>query len=179
MTATPASARPGQTKPAQPVQELAERGPLYELPYDYKQRERTFTVSVAGPERHEGAKPHAYLVAAHTTSAAWAKVLAWFMTEHDTPDAYVVADASFEGKPDPGSPHLWTDLRPEFARQEALDDLADQAAEVITEFEAATYGITVDGDVRPDRLAEYGQARSHAQEAGWPLVQLMADNDGR
>lgn len=81
--------------------------------------------------------------------------------------------------PEPGCGYFWTDLRPEFARQEALDDLADQAAECVTEFQSKTYGMTRDGAVLPDRQAEYDQVRDAAAVAAWPLVQRMAENDGR
>ncbi|NGO67869.1 DUF6884 domain-containing protein [Streptomyces boncukensis] len=164
---------------AHPVDEVAEHGPLYELPYDYKQTARDFTVTVAGPERHDGEKPYTYLVKEYSTALAWAKVLAWFMVEQETPDAHVVASESFEGVPEPGCGYFWTDLRPEFARQEALDDLADQAAECVTEFQSMTYGMTRDGAVLPDRQAEYDQVRDAAAVAAWPLVQRMAENDGR
>lgn len=160
---------------AHPVDEVAERGPLY----DYKQTARDFTVTVAGPERHDGEKPYTYLVKEHSTTLAWAKVLAWFMVEQEAPDAHVVAGLSFEGVPEPGCGYFWTDLRPEFARQEALDDLADQASECVTEFQSKTYGMTRDGVVLPDRQAEYDQTRHAAAVAAWPLVQRMAENDGR
>ncbi|MCX5326319.1 DUF6884 domain-containing protein [Streptomyces sp. NBC_00120] len=167
------------TVAAHPVESLAERGPLYDVPADYGQRERPFTVAVAGPGRSMGEKPSLYVAAAYSSAQAWAKVLGWYMVEHETPDAYVVAGESFEGEPQPGDRYFWTDLRSEFARQEALDDLADQAAEVVECFQAETLGMTSDGDVLPDRQDEYGKARARAQEAAWPLVQQMADNDGR
>ncbi|MBA0053469.1 hypothetical protein E0L36_22095 [Streptomyces sp. AJS327] len=162
-----------------PVDEVAGRGSLYELPYDYKQTARDFTVAVAGPGRYEGKPPYRYLVKEYSTALAWAKVLAWFMVEQESPDAYVVGALSFEGAPEPGCGYFWTDLRGEFARQEALDDLADQAAETVTEFESKTYGMTREGVVLPDRQAEYNQARDAAAAAAWPLVVRMAENDGR
>ncbi|QKW06968.1 hypothetical protein HUT18_11730 [Streptomyces sp. NA04227] len=161
------------------VDEVAERGPLYDLPYDYKQTARDFTVSVAGPGRLDGEGPFTYLVEEYTTEKAWAKVLAWFMVEQETVDVYVVAARSFEGKPEPGCGYFWTDLRPEFARQAALDDLADQAAEVVDGFHAATSGMVRDGDVVPDHQEAHDNALDEAQHAGWPLVIELAANDGR
>ncbi|MFZ3595081.1 hypothetical protein [Streptomyces sp. BH104] len=164
---------------AHPIESIGADGPLYDVPSDYNQFERPFTVAVAGPGRFQGERPHVYVAAAYTAASAWAKVLGWYRVEYGSPDAYVVASQSFEGEPEPGSGRFWTDLRPEFARQEALDDLADQAAEVVACFEAGTYGMTRDGEVLPDRRDEYGRALARAQEAGWPLVQQMAVNDGR
>lgn len=167
------------TGSSQPIEEAAERGPLYDLPYDYNQRERPFTVTVAGPERHDGEKPYTYVVAEYSTERAWSKALGWFMVEQETVDAHVVAGLSFEGTPERGCGYFWTDLRPEFARQAALDDLADQAAEAVAEFHASTEGMVRDGDVTTDQQAAYDTKLGDAAYSAWPLVLEMAANDGR
>ncbi|MFE0765398.1 DUF6884 domain-containing protein [Streptomyces smyrnaeus] len=164
---------------AQPIEAIAEHGPLYHVPDDYSQRERPFTVTVAGTERHDGEKPYTYVVSECSTEKAWAKVLAWFMVDQETVDAHVVAGESFEGEPEPGCGYFWTDLRPEFTRREALNDLADQATEAVDAFHSATASMVRDGDVLADQQSAYDTQLGDAAYAAWPLVLELAANDGR
>ncbi|MDX2732950.1 hypothetical protein [Streptomyces sp. PA03-2a] len=83
----------------------------------------------------------------------------------------MVAGESFEGTP-PKVGLYWHDLRPEYARQEALDDLADQAAEMVGQFHEETRGLA-------DRSGEHETAVSDAAFSAWPLVLQLAGNDGR
>lgn len=126
---------------------------MYELPLDYRQTVRAFTVAVAGPGRHIGERPHLFVVDGYSTESAWVKVLAWYMVEHET------------------GPY-WHDLRAEYARQEALDDLADQAAEMVAGFNEETRNLA-------DRPAEHETAVGDAAFSAWPLVLQLAENDGR
>ncbi|MFF4179678.1 hypothetical protein [Streptomyces sp. NPDC001750] len=130
--------------------------PLYgNLPLDYRQQERPFTVTIA-----DGERPSTYVVDARSTEKAWAKALAWHMEAEESIDCYVLADESFEGLPD-GTPGIeWSDLRPEHKRQRDLDDLADQAAELIRQYKEDGAGHVLEG-------------------AAWPMVRQLADLDGR
>ncbi|MEU0627736.1 hypothetical protein [Streptomyces sp. NPDC005989] len=135
--------------------------PLYgNFPLDYRQRERPFTVTIAGVGRYDSEKPSTYVVDACSTEKAWAKALAWHMLADESIDCYVLDDESFEGLPD-GTPGFdWSDLRPEHKRQRDLDDLADQAAELLRQHEA-------DGTGRVGK------------DAAWPMVRELAGLDGR
>ncbi|WP_199570565.1 DUF6884 domain-containing protein [Streptomyces murinus] len=173
-------ARAERLRTAQPVEAAFTDAPMYEVPYDYRQMRRPYTVSVAGPGRHEGEPTTRFVVEEYKAEMAWAKVLAWYMVEYETVDAYVVAGESFEGAPAKGCGFFWQDLRAEYARQEALDDLADQAAEAVAAFHEQTRGLAAeDGTAREEQRAAYEAAVSDAAFAAWPLVLAVADNDGR
>ncbi|WP_327123699.1 hypothetical protein [Streptomyces sp. NBC_01727] len=159
------------TATPQPVEAKFTGAPLYDLPYDYRQTVRAFTVAVAGPGRHIGELPHLFVVESYSTESAWAKVLSWYMVEHETVDALVVAAESFEGTPPKVGPY-WHDLRPECARQETLDDLADQAAEMVAGFNEGARDLA-------DQPAEHERAIGDAAFSAWPLVLQLAENDGR
>ncbi|MFF4292131.1 DUF6884 domain-containing protein [Streptomyces vinaceus] len=148
-------------------------GPLYgDLGYDYRQTARPFTVAISGPGRHQGELPQSYVVEAHSTEQAWAKATSWYLADAETVDAFVVAAESFEGLPGEDSTVFWLDLRPEFARREALNDLADQAAELIASFREGAKGLDVES-------AEYREAFTAAAHAAWPLLRELAAHDGR
>ncbi|MGA5497747.1 hypothetical protein ACPCSP_25625 [Streptomyces cinereoruber] len=165
--------------PAQPAETEFATAPLYEIAYDYRANARPFTVSVAGPGRHDGEPPALFVVEAHKTEEAWAKVLAWYMVEHETVDAIVVAGESFQGVP-AGRAWFWLDLRPEYVRREALDDLADQAAELIGAFEEETGPLLgEEGEPLPQEQSTYETALGDAAFSAWPLVLELAGNDGR
>ncbi|MGC4947745.1 DUF6884 domain-containing protein [Streptomyces sp. DT224] len=170
----------GTPRPAHPVEEAFAAAPMYEARYDYRQTSRPYTVSVAGPGRHNGERPTRFVIEECGTELAWAKVLAWYMVEHETVDAYVVAGESFEGAPAEGARYYWHDLRGEYARQEALDDLADQAAEAVATLEGETEGLVgEDGTVLPGQEEAYETALGDIAFSAWPLVVAMAANDGR
>lgn len=57
-----------------------------------------FTVTVEGPERHDGESPYTYVVSATDGKAAGAFVLAMFRKEQDTDDCNLLEVA-------PGVPH--------------------------------------------------------------------------
>ncbi|MEH0579060.1 MULTISPECIES: hypothetical protein [Streptomyces] len=106
--------------------------PLYDgFPNDYGQHHRTFTVTIAGPERHDGQEPYTYVLEARAMQAAWAEALAWHMAAEETPDCYVVAGKSFEGVPAGDVGFHWSDLRPEQKRQRQRDGLAPVALDRI------------------------------------------------
>jgi hypothetical protein len=171
--------RAARLRTAQPVEVEFTDEPMYRLPYDYRQMPRPFTVTIAGPERHDGESPKTFVVEGYSTEKAWAKALAWYMLDCETVDAHVIAAESFEGIPAAGS-GFWTDLRPEHARREALDDLADQATEAVSRFHAETgHLLDAAGDVASERKGEYEKAFDHASCSAWPLVLELADNDGR
>lgn len=165
--------------PIQPVEEEFTNSPLYDLPFDYRPISRPFTVAIAGPDRHGGALPHLVVVDAHSTGRAWAKALAWFLTEHETADAYVVAGRSFEGAPGELFEWVWTDLRLESQLQDALGDLAGQAAETVDRLQDLTRHLVAErGSILPGREEEYLTAVRNAAVAAWPLVLEMARHDG-
>ncbi|MGY5035129.1 hypothetical protein ACWC9U_30650 [Streptomyces sp. 900116325] len=124
----------------QPVEAEFTGAPMYELPLDYRQTVRAFTVAVAGPGRHIGELPHLFVVESYSTESAWAKVLA----------------------PPKVGPY-WHELRPEYARQEALDDLADQVTEMVVGFNEVTRNLA-------GRPAEHETAVGDAAFSAWPLV---------
>ncbi|MFD9422253.1 MULTISPECIES: hypothetical protein [unclassified Streptomyces] len=153
----------------QPAEEFTHR-PLYDVPNDYQQAARVFTVAVAGPGRAEGDPVEWFTVAEHNSARAWAKVLAWYMVETETVDAIVIGSRSFEGAPGKGLGFVH-DLRAEYARQKALDDLADQAAELVDTFHADTTDLA-------DQSQEHAAALADASYSAWPLVLQAAANDG-
>lgn len=75
----------------------------------------TFTVTVAGPERHEGHKPYTYVIDAESMEAAKAAVLAHQMAEEaettQTGDVVIVDRESFPGEPPNPCGYWWNDLR--------------------------------------------------------------------
>lgn len=120
------------------LQALAETAPLYPaVPRDYRQGGRPFTVTVAGPGRHEGEKPSVYVIHECSSELAWAKVLAWVLTSEETVDCYVIPEESYQGMPSGRVGIDWSDLRSEYQRQSDLDDLADDAAERLEAYTAA------------------------------------------
>lgn len=163
-----------------PVEAEFADAPMYDLPPDYRQTARTYTVVIAGPRLYAGERSHVYVVEEYSTERAWAKALAWFMVEYETVDAFVVARSCREGVPSAHSSFYWDDLRPEYARQEALDDLADQATELLTGFDDRTRDmLTGTASVRPGRQGDYDNALGEAAVSAWPLVIQLAKNDGR
>jgi hypothetical protein len=72
-----------------------------------------YTVTVAGPERYDGAGPYTYVVRDHTTEGARCQALAWHLLHEECLDVHVVTSESPIGLPpaDPG--YAWIDLRPE------------------------------------------------------------------
>lgn len=155
--------------------------PLYgSFPDDYRHRERPFTVTIAGPERHDGHRPTVYVVNAHSTQTAWAKALAWHMDTEETVNCYVLADDSREGVPGGDSGLHWNDLRTEHQRQRDLDELADQAAELVREYEEAVAGhVDADGEALPDRTGYVDGIVSKYESDAWPMVRKLAVLDGR
>lgn len=83
----------GQCPPVetQPVETEFADAPMYEMPLDYRQTARPFTVVVAGPGRHTGEPGSAFVVEDYSTEKALARVLSWYLLEHETVDALVVA----------------------------------------------------------------------------------------
>ncbi|MGW1659107.1 hypothetical protein [Streptomyces atratus] len=135
--------------------------PLYgNFPLDYRQRERPFTVTIADAGRYHSERPSKYVVDACSTEKAWAKALAWHMEAEENIDCYVLDEESFEGLPDGAPGFQWNDLRPEYKRQRDLDDLADQAAELLRQHE------------------EDGTGHMH-EGAAWAMVRELAGLDGR
>lgn len=155
--------------------------PLYgPFPDDYSHRERPFTVIIAGPERHDGHKPTKYVVEACSTQIAWAKALAWHMEAEETVDAYVLAAESHEGIPAGDAGFHWSDLRTEHARQRDLDDLADQAAELVSQYEESVTGhVDADGEPLPGRAGYVDEVVSKYESDAWPMVRRLAVLDGR
>ncbi|MFE6551701.1 hypothetical protein ACFVHS_25325 [Streptomyces sp. NPDC057746] len=155
--------------------------PLYgNLPNDYEQTARPFTVTVAGPERHGGGSPTRYVVEAFSAEKAWARALAWVMENGQSPDCLVIEDASHEGLPGGRSGIDFDDLRPEYARQRNLDDLADTATELVDQFDKATRAHVDDlGDIRPESREEYDKAVAAFRFDGWALVRQLSALDGR
>lgn len=156
--------------------------PLYgNLPDDYSQTQRPFTVTIIGPERHDSSGyATRYVVDAYSTEKAWAKALAWHIAIEETPDCMVVADESHEGVPQGRAGLHYSDLRPEHKRQHDIDDLAEQATELVERFDRATAAfIDGQGEIRPEYQAEYQQAVSSHQADGWGLVRTLSALDGR
>jgi hypothetical protein len=159
--------------------------PLYgNLPADYRQNDRPFTVTVIGPERHDctghSGGPTRYVLDACSTEKAWAAALAFHIASEETPDCMVVADESYEGLPRGDHKLGHIDLRPEHERRRRLNDLADEAAELVDRFhaESAQY-VDGDGEVRPGKQRALETAVSTARFDGWVLVIRLASLDGR
>ncbi|MYR63880.1 hypothetical protein GTY54_49335 [Streptomyces sp. SID625] len=159
--------------------------PLYgNLPDDYRQNDRLFTVTVIGPERHDctghSGGPTRYVLNACSTTQAWAAALALHMEVVETPDCMVVADESYEGLPQGEHRLGHIDLRPEHARRRQLNDLADEATELVERFDAETVRYVDDnGEIRPENQLAYEGAVSNHRFAGWGLVRRLSTLDGR
>ncbi|MEU1853929.1 hypothetical protein ABZ499_32900 [Streptomyces sp. NPDC019990] len=159
--------------------------PLYgNLPDDYRQTERPFTVTVIGPERHDytgrGGGATRYVVDACSTEKAWAAALAWHMAVEETPDCMVVADESYEGLPQGRHKLGHIDLRPAHQRRRDLDDLTDEATELTERLEAATaQHLDANRDILPGKQATYEQAIAKHYFDGWLLVCRLSALDGR
>lgn len=159
--------------------------PLYgNLPADYRQNERPFTVTVIGPERHDctgkSGSATRYVLDACSTEKAWAAALAWHMASEETPDCMVVADESYEGLPRGDHKLGYIDLRPEHERRRSLDDLADDATELVDGFHAETAKyVDGNGEVRPEKQRAFEAAVSNARFDGWVLLVKLASLDGR
>ncbi|MGY3199762.1 hypothetical protein [Streptomyces sp. TE5632] len=159
--------------------------PLYgNLPADYSQRERPFTVTVIGPERHDctgrSGSATRYVLDACSTEKAWAAALAWHIAAEETPDCMVVADESYEGMPRGRHELSCTDLGPEHNRRRGLDDLADEATELVKRFDDETAAYMDDnGETRPEKRPAYETAVSNRRFEGWGLVRRLSALDGR
>lgn len=150
--------------------------PLYEgLPDDdYTKEPRDFTVAVAGSQRHEGDKPWAYVVSAHSTELAWAKVLGWHMVTHADVDAFVVAEKSFLGVP-VNAGYNWNDLRPEQRRRASMERMIREARTLVAEKAKQLAPFTDDeGDVLDGKYSAYDETRADVHESGWELVEALA-----
>ncbi|MFF4726371.1 hypothetical protein ACFY3M_13670 [Streptomyces mirabilis] len=159
--------------------------PLYgNLPADYRQNERPFTVTVIGPERHDctgrSGSATRYVLDACSTEKAWAAALAWHMAAEETPDCMVVADESYEGLPQGDHKLGHTDLRPAHNRRRELDDLTDDATEMLTRYDCLTsVYVTDDGQVPPEWREAYDNTRRSFWRDGWGLVRKLSSLDGR
>ncbi|MET8609768.1 hypothetical protein [Streptomyces misionensis] len=159
--------------------------PLYgNLPDDYRQNERPFTVTVIGPERHDctgrSGGPIRYVLDACSTEKAWAAALSFHMAAEETPDCMVVADESYEGLPQGEHRRGHIDLRPEHERRRQLNDLADDATELVKRFDAETVRYVGDnGEIRPENQRAYEAAVSNHRFDGWGLVRRLSALDGR
>ncbi|MDX3069595.1 hypothetical protein PV518_47040 [Streptomyces sp. ND04-05B] len=154
--------------------------PLYgSFPDDYSHSDRTFTVTIAGPERHDGEKPTKYVLEARSTQTAWARALAWHMEAEETVDCFVLADESHKGAPAGDVGFHWNDLRPEHARQQTLDSLAEKAGDLVRDYEAAVDGhVDAEGKPLTGRTGYVeGIVREYEGDA-WPMVQELADLEG-
>ncbi|MFI2434687.1 hypothetical protein [Streptomyces sp. NPDC018693] len=156
--------------------------PLYgNLPADYRQNERPFTVTVIGPERHDcTGSVTRYILDACSTEKAWAAALAWHIASEETPDCMVVAGESYEGLPQGDHKLSHIDLRPEHQRRRDLDDLADDATELLGRYDCLTGTYVTDsGTVPPEWREAYDNVRRSFWRDGWSLVRKMASLDGR
>jgi hypothetical protein len=156
--------------------------PLYgNLPADYRQNERAFTVTVIGPERHDGSGgPARYVVEACSTEKAWAAALAWHIATEETPDCMVVADESYEGMPQGAHQLDHIDLRPAHERRRELDDLTDEATDLLARYDCLT-GTYVDNDGRvpPEWREAYDNTRHSFYREGWGMIRKLSALDGR
>ncbi|MFD6934694.1 hypothetical protein ACFWAP_00865 [Streptomyces goshikiensis] len=95
------------------VSEVFDAGPLYRISIEDStpSEAREFTVTVAGPERHDGEKPYTYVVSATSKQEAWVEALTTHMQEQETIDCFVVEAMSSEGAPPKSAGYHWRDLR--------------------------------------------------------------------
>lgn len=163
------------TQPTQPVETAFADTPLYTPPSDWHDAPHPYTVTIAGPERHDGERPYICIVEAHTTEQAWAQALGWFILDQSTTDAYVIADQSSPGLPMPGSTYVWNDLRPTAARRYALDAIAQRAATIVTDLAQATEDlIDENGEILPGHRSTHRRAIADADGAAWSVVEDLA-----
>lgn len=153
---------------------------LYDIPQEYPgdwtEAPKPFTVTVAGPERHDGEKPYTYVLDALYTEEAWVKALAWHMVENIALDAYVVASQSHEGLPPEDAGYQWNDLRPNQARSATITTVTAGAKDLTSRYDAAVKPyMTEDGDVDPDSYRAYDETRADYGEEALELVYTLAE----
>ncbi|KAB8191504.1 hypothetical protein FH608_030060 [Nonomuraea phyllanthi] len=74
---------------------------------------KTFTVTIAGPERHDGEAPYTWVVEATDMASAMNKALAYHALSQDQRlwDLEIVPLHTFEGPPPENCGYYWNDLR--------------------------------------------------------------------
>ncbi|MEU7863470.1 hypothetical protein [Nonomuraea sp. NPDC049141] len=78
---------------------------------------KTYTVTIAGPERFDGEKPHTWVVNAADIYEAAGKALREHCEaqEQSIEDIKIIGAESFEGVPAPDCGYNWNDMRKETA----------------------------------------------------------------
>lgn len=69
----------------------------------------TYTVTVAGSERHDGEKPYTYVIEDERPLDAVLRVMAYHRMENEDDD--VVPVSVFRGEPQPNCGYFWNELR--------------------------------------------------------------------
>jgi len=132
---------------------------------------KTFTVTIAGSERHDGEKPYDYVIEAETAEAAAKAVTVEFAKQQWDANDIVVVGVK-EGAPPPGYRYHWNDMRPvlklncfeRFAAGHFLSD--DDAIAGAESFDALLADIKA-GKVtlwRPFENCEYGEVVGYMQD---------------
>jgi hypothetical protein len=137
-----------------------------------RRRLRDFTVTVAGPERHNGEKPYVYVVRDSSTEQAWAQALAWHIRTNETTDAHVLPSLSHDGPPPRSAGYIWNYLRAVVD----IHEVAELAHELAAQFSSATAPFRgADGEVRPRDYVRYDEIRADFGEQALELIQAFAD----
>jgi hypothetical protein len=137
-----------------------------------RRRLRDFTVTVAGPERHNGEKPYAYVVRDFSTEQAWSQALAWHIRTNETTDAHVVPSLSHDGAPPRNAGYIWNDLRAVVD----IHEVTGLARELTAQFTAATAQFRgADGEVRSRDYVRYDETRADFGEGALELIQALAN----
>lgn len=71
----------------------------------------TYTVTVAGSERHDGEAPYTYVLDAESKAEAYARAVAHHIESNDDTDSHVVPEQSFTGAPGENCGYAYNDLR--------------------------------------------------------------------
>ncbi|MFC4507048.1 MULTISPECIES: hypothetical protein [Streptomyces] len=139
---------------------------------DIEQGERRdFTVTIAGPERHDGEAPYTYVVRAKSQSDAWATALSTHIRREETIDCFVVERLSFEGAPAEDCGYGWNDLRVQHEFWAKIQELV----KLIKGFdEADAPHRDEDGWILDDKQSDHDHLIGDYEMDAFPMVQDLA-----
>jgi hypothetical protein len=134
-------------------------------------KERDFTVTIAGSERHDGEAPYTYVVSAESQQQAWATALSTHIRREESVDCFIVPEQSFNGLPADDCGYHWNDLRGQDRFWSTVKALVEKIAKF--DEEAKPY-LNEDGDVIDEHQESHDHLIGDTEMDVFPLVQDLA-----